>query len=591
MSIRDLLRNQRIVTANLLTRIESCNFPLDSIKIDALNLSTRSYNALKRNGIDDIRKLVFITDTDLAKIPNIGFTSFQEIVTNTNEYLERIMRAPQNEQFLKISLDELLQAEESKVHFTVSTALPNLGLDKQHLEPIPIHEIIINNKGLLERLMHFGLSSSLDIWVLALGHHLNVAPVFTESLKEVSEAMTGKWRAGRPADFWTGLEVIIMPSTVDTALGVSGLPSHAQGSYHCLKVQLVIKPSPNSEVHWEAILPSECLTQKIDWVHHDDKTRAFCIFLKQSVQNNVAHWAYPVLANWESLPRSRAIDAFYDWIFSIKSRTFGRDFEIFKDWFGLTSGERKTLEEVGYKYSITRERVRQIVNRLIKLLLHPSRKKYLTPFTPYFDMLFEKHGGIMTLKEIVNSCSFFEEFVGVSPLQAAELLLVACNKYNPLNYYPFKDKLSNVELHWVTWYITEINPEDIIRTRETACQLIRNDPLRYHNDELVDLISSMTNIEKETVRASLRTCRDLKETGLGYSHLGNGERHLTTSQMAIVALRELLVPARCSVIYKKICEIFPNHNVDIGTLRNTLRSGQFRIIDRGIYGLSESKRR
>jgi len=588
MSIRDLLRNQRFVTADLLTRIESCNLPLDVIKIDALNLSTRSYNALKRNGIDNIRKLLFITDTDLSKIPNIGFTSFQEIVTNTNQYLERITRAPQNEQLLNISLYELLQEKESKVHFTMSTALPNLSTDKQLLEPVPINQII-NNSGLLERLTHLGLSSSLDIWVLALGHHLDVAPVFTESLKEISEVMAGKWRAERPADFCTGLEAI-MPSTVDTALGVSGQSSHAQSSYHCLKVQLVIKPSPNSEVHWEATLPSECLTQKINWVHRNDKTTALCIFLKQSVQNNVAHWAYPVVANWESLPRSRAIDAFYDWIFSIKSKTLKRDFEIFKDWFGLTSGERNTLEEVGYKYSITRERVRQIVNRFIKLLLHPSRKKYLTPFISYFDMLFEKYGGIMTLKEIVNSCAFLEEFVGVSSLQVAELLLVACNKYNPLNYYPFKDKLSSIELCWVTWYVTEINPDEIIRTRETACQLVRNDPLRYHNDELVDLISNMTNIDKEIVRASLRTCRALKETGLGYSHLGNEERPLTTSQMAIVALRELLVPARCSVIYKKICEIFPNHNVDIGTLRNTLNCGQFRIIDRGIYGLLESNR-
>jgi hypothetical protein len=329
------------------------------------------------------------------------------------------------------------------------------------------------------------------------------------------------------------------------------------------------------------------LTQKIDWVHYDDKTTGLCTFLKQSSNNSVVHWAEPSVANWERLPHSRAVDAFYDWISSIKSRTFKRDYEIFEHWFGLTSGERSTLEEVGNKYDITRERVRQIVNRFLKLLLHPSRKKYLTPFISHFDMLFEKHGGIMTLKEIVNSSVFFEEFVGVSSLQAAELLLVGCSKYNTLDYYPIKDKLSSMELGWVTWNISEINPEEIKRTREITKQLVRNDPLRYNSDELVDLVSSITNIDKEVVRASLRTCRDLKNSRLGYSRLANGEKHLTTNQMATVALRELLVPARCSVIHKKICEIFPDQNVDIGTLRNTLNNGQFRIIDRGIYGLLE----
>lgn len=54
MNIRELLRNERIVATDLLNRIESSNLPLESIEIDALNLSRRSYNALKRSGIDNI---------------------------------------------------------------------------------------------------------------------------------------------------------------------------------------------------------------------------------------------------------------------------------------------------------------------------------------------------------------------------------------------------------------------------------------------------------------------------------------------------------------------------------------------------------
>ena len=90
MNMQKLVRNERIIPPDLLSRVESSNLPLDDIEIDALHLSTRSYNALKRRGIDDIRKLVCLTDFDLAKIPNVGARSLQEIVRNTNEYLERI---------------------------------------------------------------------------------------------------------------------------------------------------------------------------------------------------------------------------------------------------------------------------------------------------------------------------------------------------------------------------------------------------------------------------------------------------------------------------------------------------------------------
>jgi len=589
MNIREVLQNERIVATDLLSHVESCDLLLEGIEIEVLNLSRRSYNALGRGGIDNIGRLVCLTDADLAKLPNIGVTSLQEIVKNTNDYLRKIIQPLEIDRLFKTSLYELIQTGEGNVDFLTLTSLVSSSPDKVFLEPTPLCEIVTNDD-LLSRLIRFGLSSSLDIWILAFGHHLKVNEVFTESLKEISQGVAGKWNVGKTAEFWTSVEAINISSITGARLGSTKSIPNNHFSCDYLKVRLVIQASPSSTIHWEALLPHKYLTQKIDWVHYDDKTVALCTLLKQSVNNSVTHWSDPSVEDWGKVPRSHAIDAFYSWIFSIKSRTFNRDYEIFKDWFGLTSGARKTLEEVGNKHNITRERVRQIVNRFIKLLLHPSRKKYLIPFICHFDMLFGKHGGIMTLKEIVNSCGFFEDFVGLSSLQAIELLLVGCNKYYTVDYHPIKEKLSNMELGWVTWYTSEINPEEIKRTRETAAKLVRNDPLSYNNDELVDLVSSIINKDKDIVRASLRTWRTIQDSRLGYSHLINGENRLTTSQMAIVALRELLVPARFSVIHKKISEIFPDQNVDIGTLRNTLNSGQFRIIGRGIYALLESGR-
>ena len=48
--------------------------------------------------------------------------------------------------------------------------------------------------------------------------------------------------------------------------------------------------------------------------------------------------------------------------------------------FGLEDGIPKTLEEIGKKFSVTRERIRQIEEKAIRRLRHPKRSKKLRPY-------------------------------------------------------------------------------------------------------------------------------------------------------------------------------------------------------------------
>jgi RNA polymerase primary sigma factor len=59
----------------------------------------------------------------------------------------------------------------------------------------------------------------------------------------------------------------------------------------------------------------------------------------------------------------------------------GRERKIIFQRFGLDGGKPKTLEEVGKKFGVTRERIRQLQNiALAKLLLALSKKE--TPHVP-----------------------------------------------------------------------------------------------------------------------------------------------------------------------------------------------------------------
>ena len=57
-----------------------------------------------------------------------------------------------------------------------------------------------------------------------------------------------------------------------------------------------------------------------------------------------------------------------------------RERTVLIERYGLDDGEEKTLEQVGLKLGITRERIRQIEARAFRKLRHPSRAKELTDF-------------------------------------------------------------------------------------------------------------------------------------------------------------------------------------------------------------------
>jgi RNA polymerase primary sigma factor len=57
-----------------------------------------------------------------------------------------------------------------------------------------------------------------------------------------------------------------------------------------------------------------------------------------------------------------------------------READVISLYFGLNGEHSMTLEEIGEKFSLTRERVRQIKEKAIRRLRHTSRSKALKPY-------------------------------------------------------------------------------------------------------------------------------------------------------------------------------------------------------------------
>ena len=63
-----------------------------------------------------------------------------------------------------------------------------------------------------------------------------------------------------------------------------------------------------------------------------------------------------------------------------------REERVIRLRFGIDDGYHRTLEEVGKIFQVTRERVRQIEEKALKKLRHPSRAAVLQQFLDNFNV-------------------------------------------------------------------------------------------------------------------------------------------------------------------------------------------------------------
>jgi len=69
-----------------------------------------------------------------------------------------------------------------------------------------------------------------------------------------------------------------------------------------------------------------------------------------------------------------------DKINEVLSTLTDRERTVLIERFGLLDGKPKTLEEVGLRFKVTRERVRQIEAKALRKMRHPTRSKQLQAF-------------------------------------------------------------------------------------------------------------------------------------------------------------------------------------------------------------------
>jgi len=79
-----------------------------------------------------------------------------------------------------------------------------------------------------------------------------------------------------------------------------------------------------------------------------------------------------------------------------------REQEIIKMRHGLSGSEKKTLEDIGKQYNVTRERIRQIENTSLKKINKNFNQTILKEIEDIANATLSEHGGLMSEDNLIN---------------------------------------------------------------------------------------------------------------------------------------------------------------------------------------------
>jgi hypothetical protein len=458
-----------------------------------------------------------------------------------------------------------------------------------YLTPAPLSDVLLH-KGLVQKLNSIGLELTSDLWVLALGERVSLRPEFSTLIRQVLRKLAEQQYYERNAQYETTISLLsedrIENNNTPMDAYLSGNPLNQSSA----KVGLRMRVADKRLICWEASLKDSCLLQEILIGHLDNaECRDFCLHFIDKARNEairVTNWfdpPNPPINKWEDLLVKPSSELFSSWLHSTKNGE--RNLLISQEKLGLLSGQRKTLEEVGQEFGITRERIRQIVNSFVSALCHPVRRKLILPFKVRFISLFREQAGIMTLKEVADGLDFPANLGAFSRLPAVELLLYCCREFCALDY-DYDRGRSSSDISDVTWHVKTIKPKSIRRYRELADNLIDKNPSNYDFDDLVRAVCKKSgNADPANPRASIRTYKLIEPDASGL--MVRTGKPLSVTSLARIALKEIGVPSHFTKITEKINELYPVRALKPGHVNLKLINPLFRWVDRGTYGLAE----
>ncbi len=278
-----------------------------------------------------------------------------------------------------------------------------------------------------------------------------------------------------------------------------------------------------------------------------------------------------------------------------------REYEIVKIRFGLNR-KKQTLEDVGKRFEITRERVRQIVNIAVKKV-EKSIKKESSIYK--LDILvrdiLESRGGIVCLEclleDLVDSDSkeYNNNFLNYLFFFLNHISIFANSTDYSEPHWVLYDEVNKFQKEIEEMAVSVLkNKEKPISIKSLYCELEKNPHMHEWKNKVVSILN-FVDIDSLNWFEVLRSYLSVSDI-ISYNKLGGwGMKDMPLIMLTRVADRAYLVLDyyKKPMHFKDICEYIikfelSDRKMNILTVHNELiMDDRFVLVGRGIYALKE----
>lgn len=254
--------------------------------------------------------------------------------------------------------------------------------------------------------------------------------------------------------------------------------------------------------------------------------------------------------------------------------------------FSLDNKPRRTLESIGQKFSVTRERIRQIEKIALGKLRRTVQTTRLNVVNEIANKVIEENGGVLVEKKLVSSilnAIKSSEDLDANIIRLALSINPNITKIEKNNTYKPFWRQKEVELSSISTIITNglkvlKKKEEVMSSPKLIIQIRQN---------LADKVEGYTD---PMIHASLELDKRIKQTESGFGLMT--WRHINPRSIrdkAYIILKTEKKPLHFVEIANKISEAgFDKKVVTVQAVHNELiRYEQFVLVGRGLYGLKE----
>lgn len=257
--------------------------------------------------------------------------------------------------------------------------------------------------------------------------------------------------------------------------------------------------------------------------------------------------------------------------------------EVIVKRFNLDGGSRETLEKIGQRFSVTRERIRQIESAALNKLRRTVDNTRLKSIIDLALELLEKHGGLMLEKDLINEILKQTS----NPTEHGNIIRLALSIAEDI----IKVKKSN--FFKASWRLDTVRERNIKDTCNAILKFLDTKTDVVSADEIVRAVQK--TMAKRESTAFIKACLTVHKMFKAVEGAKWGLmtwRHINPKSIrdkAYIVLKKIGQPLHFVEIANKITEFdFDKKIVTIQAVHNELIRGEkFVLVGRGLYALKE----